>query len=91
MAAFSISSLASFFADEQKPLPRGENHYNSNHVKSFSYSDGIIRGEIHAAWSSISPSNRAYCGNIQPTEQQQNARFTNHLLFLSSERKVQYN
>ncbi|XP_044165156.1 uncharacterized protein LOC122949043 [Acropora millepora] len=45
MAAFSISSLASFFADEQKSLTRGENHYKS----SFSYSDGIIHGEIHAS------------------------------------------
>ena len=49
MAALSISSLASFFADEQKSLTRGENHYKSNHVESFSYSDGIIRGEIHAS------------------------------------------
>ena len=45
MAALSISSLASFFADEQKSFTRGENHYKSNHVESFSYSDGIIRGE----------------------------------------------
>ena len=49
MAAISISSLASFFADEQKSLTRGENHYKSNHVESLSYSDGIIRGEIHAS------------------------------------------
>ena len=42
MAALSISSLASFLADEQKSLTRGENHYKSNHVESFSYSDGII-------------------------------------------------
>lgn len=49
MAALSISSLASFFADEQKSLTRGENHYKSNHVESFSYIDGIIRGEIHAS------------------------------------------
>ena len=49
MAALLISSLASFFADEQKSLTRGENHYKSNHVESFSYSDGVLRGEIHAS------------------------------------------
>ena len=49
MAALSISSRASFFADEQKSLTRGENHYKSNHVESFSYSDGVLRGEIHAS------------------------------------------
>ena len=41
------------------------------------------------AWSSISPSNWVYHSAI--LYNQQNARFTNHLLFLSSERKIQYN
>ena len=49
MAALSISSLVSFFSDEQKSLTRGENHYKSNHIESFTYSDGIIRGEVHAS------------------------------------------
>ena len=49
MAALSITSLVSFFGNEQKSLTRGENHYKSNHVESFTYSDGIIRGEVHAS------------------------------------------
>ena len=49
MAALSISSLVSFFSDEQKSLTRGENHYKSNHIERFTYSDGIIRGEVHAS------------------------------------------
>ena len=47
--ALSITSLVSFFGNEQKSLTRGENHYKSNHVESFTYSDGIIRGEVHAS------------------------------------------
>lgn len=49
MAALSISSLASFFVDEQKSLTRGENHYQSNHIESFFYNDSVIRGEVHAS------------------------------------------
>lgn len=49
MAALSISSLASFFSDEQKSLTRGENHYQSNHIQSFSFSDGVVHGEVHAS------------------------------------------
>ena len=49
MAALSITSLVSFFRNEQKSVSRGENHYKSNHVESFTYSDGIIRGEVHAS------------------------------------------
>ena len=48
MAALSISSLASFFSDEQKFLARGKNHYQSNHIESFSFSDGVICG-VHAS------------------------------------------
>ena len=46
MALLSISSLASFFSGEQKSLERGEIHYRSDHVQSFIYSGGIIRGEV---------------------------------------------
>ena len=53
MAALSISSLASFFADEQKSLTRGENHHQSNHIESFFYNDGVIRGEVHASMKKI--------------------------------------
>ena len=49
LAALSISSLASFFSDEQKSLTGGENYYQSNHIESFSFSDGVIRGEVHAS------------------------------------------
>ena len=49
MAALSISSVASLFSDEQKSLTRSENHYQSNHIESFSFSDGVIRGEVHAS------------------------------------------
>ena len=49
MAALSITSLVSFFGNEQKSLTRGENLYKSNHVESFAYSDGMIRGEIDAS------------------------------------------
>ena len=57
MAVLSISSLASFFADEQKSLTRGKNHYKSNHVESFSYSDGIIRGEMKKKVYKVTVSN----------------------------------
>lgn len=49
MASLSIASLVSFFAGEQKSIDRGENHYKSEHVESFSYSTGILRGEVHAS------------------------------------------
>ena len=49
MAAMSISALASFFADEPKSINRGENHYNSKHVESFEYADGVMRGNVHAS------------------------------------------
>lgn len=49
MASLTISSLASFFSGEQKSIDRGENHYKSEHVESFTYSTGVIRGEVHAS------------------------------------------
>ena len=49
MAAMSISALASFFADDPKSINRGENHYNSKHVESFEYADGVMRGNVHAS------------------------------------------
>lgn len=53
MAALSISSLASFFADEQKSLTRGQNHYQSNHIESFFHNNGVIRGAVHASMKKI--------------------------------------
>ena len=49
MAAVTIASLVSFFADEPKSIKRGENHYKSEHVLSFLYSAGIITGTVHAS------------------------------------------
>ena len=48
MAHISISVLASFVNDEPKSLSRGENHYVSGHVESFSYSAGVVRGPVKA-------------------------------------------
>ena len=45
----SISSLASFFAGEQKSIDRGQNHYKSDHIIRFTYSAGIIRGDVQAS------------------------------------------
>ena len=38
-----------FFQGEDKSIGRGENHYKSGHVESFSYADGEIVGLVHAA------------------------------------------
>lgn len=52
MAALSITSFAKYFSDEPKSLNRGENHYQSGHVLSFCYCDGIIRGSVQASMKS---------------------------------------
>ena len=49
MATLSIASLLSYFSDEKKSIKKGENHYKSDHVESFSYHEGILRGEVHAS------------------------------------------
>lgn len=49
MAALLITALALFFKDEQKSISRGENHYSSGHVESFSYSSGVLRGLVKAS------------------------------------------
>ena len=38
----------SFFSGEPKSIHRGENRYKSDHIESFQYSHGIIRGSVHA-------------------------------------------
>ncbi|KAL9987371.1 hypothetical protein ACROYT_G001665 [Oculina patagonica] len=53
MSALSIASLISFFADEQKSVKKGENHYKSGHVESFTYNQGILRGGVHASMKNI--------------------------------------
>lgn len=49
MASLSICSLVSFFSGERKSLDRGENHFKSDHVQSFIYSRGVIKGEVQAS------------------------------------------
>ncbi|XP_020606184.1 uncharacterized protein LOC110044947 [Orbicella faveolata] len=49
MASLSIASLISFFFEEKKSIERGENHYKSDHIESFSYQQGVLRGEVHAS------------------------------------------
>ena len=49
MSALSIASLSSFFGEEQKSIKKGENHYKSGHVESFTYSQSILRGDVHAS------------------------------------------
>ena len=41
--------LHRFFQGEDKSIERGENHYKSGHVQSFSYADGKIVGLLHAS------------------------------------------
>ena len=48
MASLRITSLLSFFSDENKSFKRGENHYQLGHVESITYLQGILRGEVHA-------------------------------------------
>ena len=49
MASLSIAVLISFFAEEKKSIERGENHYRSEHIESFNYHHGVLRGEVHAS------------------------------------------
>ena len=49
MAAISIFALTTFFSNEPKSISRGENHYKSGHIESFSYSDRVLRGSVHAS------------------------------------------
>ena len=49
MASLLIAALISFFAEEKKSIERGENHYRSEHIESFTYNQGVLRGEVHAS------------------------------------------
>lgn len=49
MATLSIASLLSYFSEENKSIKKGENHYKSDHVESFSYHEGVLRGEVQAS------------------------------------------
>ena len=41
--------MLGFFQGEDKSIERGENHYKSGYVESFSYADGEIVGLVHAS------------------------------------------
>ena len=62
MAVFKISALTKFFNDDQKSIDRGENHYNSNHIESFTYIPGVLRGKVRASMK-----NKAY--NVTVSQQ----------------------
>ena len=47
--AISLLHFSAFFQGEDKSIVRGENHYKSGHVESFSYADGEIIGLVHAS------------------------------------------
>ena len=49
MATLSICAMTNFFSNKPKSIERGENHFNSGHVLSYSYSDGILRGSVQAS------------------------------------------
>ena len=49
MTSLSILSLLSLFDRDVKSIEKGENHVKSDHVEAFSYSAGVLRGEIHAS------------------------------------------
>jgi len=49
MAVLTISSLLSFFENENKSVSRGVNHFKSNNVESFSVSQGVLKGQVHAS------------------------------------------
>ena len=49
MAAIAIRSLTSFFSGEPKSIERGENHYKSDYIESFQYSNGMITGLVHVS------------------------------------------
>ena len=47
--AISLIHFTAFSQGEDKSIERGENHYKSGHVESYSYADGGIVGLVHAS------------------------------------------
>jgi hypothetical protein len=45
----SISSLSLYFADQNKSISKGENHYKSEHIQSFIFNQGVLKGEVRAS------------------------------------------
>ena len=48
MAVVKMATLLSFFENENKSVSRGENHFKSNHVESFSASQDVLKGQVYA-------------------------------------------
>ena len=44
-----LHRFTAFFQGEDKSIERGENHYKSGHVESFSYADGEIVGDSESS------------------------------------------
>jgi len=51
--AVTIASLLSFFENENKSVSRGEYHFKSNNVESFSASQGVFKRQVHASMKKI--------------------------------------
>ena len=51
--AVTIASLLSFFENENKSVSRGEYHFKSNNVESFSASQVVFKGQVHASLEKI--------------------------------------
>ena len=51
--AVTIASLLSFFENENKSVLRGEYHFKSKYVESFSASQGVFKGQVHASMKKI--------------------------------------
>ena len=51
--AVTIASLLSFFENENKSVLRGEYRFKSNNVESFSASQGVFKGQVHASMEKI--------------------------------------
>ena len=47
--AVTIASLLSFFENENKTVSRGEYHFKSDNVESFSASQGVFKGQVHVS------------------------------------------
>ena len=51
--AVTIASLLSFSKIRKKTVSRGEYHFKSDNVESFSASQGVFKGQIHASMKKV--------------------------------------
>ena len=67
--AVTITSLLSFFENENKSVSRGEYHFKSNNVESFSASQGVFKRPVHPSMKKIvynvTISEMRYMANIE--------------------------